>query len=115
MLIGVASVMPASACGQLGAYAAEHTCCDKVSFVLGVLKALEEPSGEAQCGGMALAEGRSDHGSNVNHRTLRPYWQTTPHCRRTGDKLDPQCAHIEHLRQRCHAVAQVIGSGSVTM
>lgn len=77
----------------------EHACCDKVSFIFGVLKAFEEPCGKAQRGGMALAEGCSNHGPYVNHGALWANRQATPHRCRTGDEFDPQCTHIEHLRQ----------------
>lgn len=77
----------------------EHAGCDKVPFIFGVLKSFEEPSGKAQRGGMALAEGCSNHGPYVDHGALRADGQATPHRCRTGDEFDPQCTHIEHLRQ----------------
>ena len=78
----------------------EHTCCNKVPFVFRVLKAFEEPCGEAQRGGMALAEGRSNHGPYVNHGAFRADRQATPYRRCTRDEFDPQSAHIEYLQQQ---------------
>lgn len=80
---------------------AMFTCCHKVSLVFGVLEALEEPGGESQGGGMALAEGCSNHGPNVDHGALRADRQPAAHCCRTGDKFDPQRAYIEYLASNC--------------
>ena len=74
-----------------------HACCDKVSFVLGVLKALEQPCSEAQRRGVALTEGSANHCPYVDHRALWPHGQATAHCCCTGDELHPQRSHVEHL------------------
>ena len=69
-----------------------HTCGDEVPLVLRVPEAAEQPSVDAQAGGVPLAECGPHGGADVDHRPLRPHRQAGAYRAGAGRELDQQRA-----------------------